>query len=141
VRERELVQRLARKEQCLDAMRALVGAVTATELRRVQLCDAALGALTEGVDDPNPRVRWCVQLLDHVPDTRAVDTVAGALNDLVARVRRNAAHALGCTACKPGWDGELPLDIIERLTDMAAGDKSLSVRAQARVALVCRDMG
>jgi HEAT repeat protein len=142
VRERELVQLLVSKDQCVDAIRALVGGVTATELRRVQLSDAAVDALTEGVDDPNPRIRWwCVQLLDHVPDRRAVDAIARALNDPVPRVRRNAAHALGCAACKPNRDGALPADAVERLTDMAAGDENAKVRAQARSALACRGVG
>jgi HEAT repeat protein len=139
VTERELVQQLATKDGCLDAMRALVGGVTTTELRHVQITDEAFDALVEGLSDPNPRVRWwCVPLLDHVPDGRAVAAVARALDDPVPRVRRNAAHALGCVACKPDWDGGLPAHIVARLERLATSDPNAKVRAQALYALTCR---
>ena len=60
--ERELVQQLADKVRRLDAMRGLVGAVGATELRQATLTDPARLALCEGLQDPNPRIRWwCIQ--------------------------------------------------------------------------------
>ena len=38
--------------------------------------DATIEALARGLADPNPVVRWwCVQLLDHVPDPRAIDLI------------------------------------------------------------------
>src|SRR5262249_40018576 len=104
--EREAVQWFARRDHQVDALRALTGGLTATHLRSARLSDAAFAAVVEGLADPNPRVRWwCLQVLDHVPDGRAIPFVASALDDPVPRVRRNAAHALGCFACKPEWDG------------------------------------
>ena len=135
-RERELVQRLASKADRVDAIRALAGGVGATELRRARVSDSAFEALCEGLGDPNPQVRWwCIQVLDHVPDERAVPAIAAPLDDPVPRVRRNAAHALGCDACKPTWCGELPTIIRQRLVDMAANDPNAKVRAEARRSL------
>src|SRR5262245_11029891 len=103
------VQALADKATRLAAMRALVGGVTATELKSVTVSDSVLHALGDGVSDRDPRVRWwSIQLLDHVADPRAVEAIVPALHDAVPRVRRNAAHALGCARCKPTWDGGLP---------------------------------
>jgi HEAT repeat protein len=137
--ERDLVQRLASKTQRLDAMRSLAGGVTATELRGATLSDEAVTALCEGVSDPNPQVRWwSIQILDHAPDPRALDVFAVALADPVPRVRRNAAHALGCLACKPEWDGRLDDDVVDRLASMAAHDPNAKVRAAAQASLSCR---
>ena len=114
--ERELVQMLAAKDTRLDAMRALAGGVTATDLRTAQLSDAAAEALIDGLDDPNPKIRWwCVQLLDHLPDARAFAALGRALHDPVPRVRRNAAHALGCRACKPAMTAPLPAATLDAL--------------------------
>ena len=137
--ERELVQQFGLRGLEADALRGLAGGVTATHLRTVTLTDSAFEAVTRGVTDPNPRVRWwCIQILDHVPDPRAVRAIAGALRDAVPRVRRNAAHALGCIACKPDWDGALPEDITEELARLAAADPSEKVRHEAALALACR---
>jgi hypothetical protein len=139
MRERQLVQHLGTTSSRLEAMRGLVGGVTATELRTARVSDAAFDALVDGLGDPNPRVRWwCVQLLDHVPDRRAIGPDAAMLDDPVARVRRNAAHALGCVACKPEWSRELPAQVIAKLTAVATGDPNPKVRAEASHALVCR---
>jgi HEAT repeat protein len=133
-----MVQWFSRRDRQVDALRALTGGVTATYLRRAQLSDAAFDAVVEGIADPNPRVRWwCVQVLDHVPDTRAMTVIASALDDPVPRVRRNAAHALGCVACKPDWDGDLPGGVLERLTNVATTDENDKVRREARYALAC----
>jgi len=77
-------------------------------------------------------------VLDHVPDERAVLAVADLLNDPVPRVRRNAAHALGCVACKPGWSGGLPPHVTSQLLTMAAEDPNPKVRNEAVLALACR---
>jgi HEAT repeat protein len=139
VTERELVQMLAAPDTRLHAMRALAGGVTATELRRAQLTEASAHALIEGVDDPNPKVRWwCIQLLDHVPDRRAIAPLARALHDPVPRVRRNAAHALGCLACKPTMTGPLPAAALGALAQIAQRDPNAKVRAEAANALHCR---
>ena len=117
-------------------MRCLVGGVTATELRTARVSDAAFDALVDGLTDPNPRVRWwCIQLLDHVPDHRAIEPIAAMLDDPIPRVRRNAAHALGCTACKPEWSGGLPAKARAKLTAVANGDPNPKVRAAASLAL------
>jgi hypothetical protein len=86
----------------------------------------------------HPQVRsWCIQLIDHLPDDRALDALVPALDDPVPRVRRNASHALGCVACKPTWDGQLASSAIEKLTDMAAHDTNAKVRQEARRTLAC----
>jgi HEAT repeat protein len=134
--ERELVQQLATKSGRLHAMRALVGGVTTGELRRAQVSEQAFDALCEGLDDPNPKVRWwCIQLLDHVPDRRAITAIARLLTDPVPRVRRNAAHALGCVTCKPDWCEDLPAQITADLEELATNDRNAKVRAEAKLAL------
>jgi HEAT repeat protein len=134
--ERDLVQRLASPGTRLGAMRALVGGVTATELRGATLTREASAALIEGVEDPNPKVRWwCIQLLDHIPDERAIGPLVRALGDPVPRVRRNAAHALGCRACKPTETEPLPASAFEMLALIATSDTSAKVRTEAAHAL------
>lgn len=94
-RERELVAKLASNDTVLEAMRDLVRGVSAAELKECALSDAAFSALSEGLSDANPRVRWwCIQIFDHTDDDRAMRAVAECLDDPVARVRRNAVHAL-----------------------------------------------
>jgi HEAT repeat protein len=138
-REREIVQLFATKSREFEALQRLVGGVTATHLRTVELTTPTFEALVTGLSDPNPRVRWwCVQVLDHVPDGRATTALIAALDDPVARVRRNAAHALGCVACKPGWAGDLPDAAREKLTSMIASDGNEKVRLEAQRTLACR---
>jgi HEAT repeat protein len=137
--ERELVQRFGIRGSETEVLRGLVGGATATHLRTATVSDAAFAALLEGLQHPNPRVRWwCIQVLDHVPDPRAVNAVAVMLDDPVARVRRNAAPALGCVACKPEWDSGLPDSVTAKLTHLAEEDASAKVRNEARMALACR---
>lgn len=137
--EQALVQQFGVRGLELDALSGLAGGVTATHLRRVALTDAALAAVTEGLGDPNPRVRWwSIQVLDHVPDRRAISAIAIMLNDPIPRVRRNAAHALGCVACKPDWAAGLPTDVTEALTRLAENDPNAKVRSEAAIALSCR---
>ena len=136
--ERELVQRLAVKTERIDAIRALAGGGGATELRRAVLSDEVVAGLCDGVADPSPQVRWwSIQLLDHVPDQRALVAFAAALEDPVPRVRRNAAHALGCIACKPAWEGQLPAGVLNQLDSMAENDPNAKVRAEALASLSC----
>ena len=138
VSDRDLVQQLAEPMERLDAMRSLVGGVTATELRHVQLTPSAFQALTDGTADSNPQVRWwAIQLLDHVPDDRTIGCFLRALDDPVPRVRRNAAHALGCRTCKPGMTSQLPAAATERLARLVLSDTTAKVRAEARRALTC----
>jgi HEAT repeat protein len=137
--EQEIVQLFAVKGRQSEALYRLVGGTAATHLRTVQLDDPTFEALAEGLSDPNPRVRWwCVQVLDHVPDARATGALIAALDDQVPRVRKNAVHALGCIACKPGWSGALPREAVEKLARMATADPSEKVRAEAHRTLACR---
>jgi HEAT repeat protein len=127
---------LASKSERREAMRQLLGAVNARDLRNVRVSAAALGALLAGLRHPNPQVRfWSLQLLDHCPEPQALDAIAPLLDDRVPRVRRNAAHALGCHTCKPAWSGQLDDETVDKLTSMANGDPSSKVRAEARNAL------
>jgi len=136
-REREWVEALALPAQRIEATRALIGAVNARELRAVVVSEASLQALIDGLRHPNPQVRWwCVQLLDHCSDSRAIDAIVPMLDDPVPRVRRNAAHALSCAACKPAWCGGLPPAAVRTLETMAQSDPNLKVRAEATRALL-----
>lgn len=120
-------------------MRALAGGVTATELRDTRLSEASAQALIDGVADPNSKVRWwCIQLLDHLPDDRAIPPLIRALVDPVPRVRRNAAHALGCVACKPTMTAPFPVAALEALARLAEADPNAKVRAEAAHSLQCR---
>jgi hypothetical protein len=138
-REREIVQLFALRSRECEALQRLVGGVTATHLRMVEFTTPTFEALVAGLSDPNPRVRWwCVQVLDHSPDERATTALIAALDDPVPRVRRNAVHALGCVACKPGWAGGLPAADMEKLATMVDDDASEKVRLEAQRTLTCR---
>jgi len=127
-----LVKLLAQRPGRLDTIRQLVGGVTATELRRARVDQPTLDALAEGVQEPDSRVRWwCVQLLDHLDDQRALTALIEALGDPVPRARRNACHALSCLACKPSWDSVLPDAAHGKLRQLAAADPNPKVRAEA----------
>ena len=128
----ELVQLLASKRERNDATRVLLGGLTATELRGAHVDDATVDALGRGLTDPNPVVRWwCVQLLDHVPDPRAIDLIMPLLDDPIPRVRRVAVHALGCAACKPSAEICLAADTRARVEEMAKSDPNRKVREEA----------
>jgi HEAT repeat protein len=134
--EQELVQRFRHGSGVRDAMFGLAGGWTATELKGVRLSDAAFDALVEGLGDPHPRVRWwCIQLLDHVADERAVSAIVPLLDDPVARVRRNAVHALGCVPCKPDWSGRLDATTVGTLERLATSDENARVRRDAAITL------
>ena len=128
----ELVQQLASKRDRNAAIRALVGGLTATELRSLSVDDTTIDALARGLEDPNPVVRWwCVQLLDHVPDQRGIDLIVPLLDDPVPRVRRNAVHALGCAACKPTAEICLSPETRARIRRLADSDPNGKVRDEA----------
>jgi HEAT repeat protein len=129
----ELIQRFRSKAERNDAIRQLVGGLTATELRSIEVDDETLDALGRGLGDVNPVVRWwCIQVLDHVPDARAIDLIVPMLDDPVARVRRNAVHALGCQVCKPSADRCLTPEVLGRIRALAEGDPNDKVRDEAR---------
>ena len=132
----ELVGWFATRGQEVEALRALTGGITATHMRRTPISEKALAALVRGLNHPSPRVRWwCVQVLDHATDPRAVTAISALLEDEVPRVRRAAAHALGCVSCKPEWNGALPAGIATRLADTAAADPNQKVRNEATYTL------
>jgi HEAT repeat protein len=137
-REQDLVQQFRGDGDAIrEAMFELAGGWSATVLREAVLTDAAFAALVEGLADPHPRVRWwCITLLDHVPDIRAVAAIEPLLDDPVARVRRNAAHALGCLACKPDWCGALAPETVTKLEALATSDENARVRRDASIALL-----
>jgi hypothetical protein len=133
----DLVQQLATSRR-IEAIRALVGGVTATELRAVVVEPEVFEAIVTGVRDPNPKIRWwCLQLLDHLDDERAIQAITTCLDDPVPRVRRNAVHALGCVACKPSWSGVLPDGVFGQLAVMAEADPNAKVRTAATRSLAC----
>jgi HEAT repeat protein len=135
-REQELVQRFRRGDGVREAMFGLAGGWTATELKGLRLSDPAFDALVEGLGDPHPKVRWwCIQLLDHVADVRAIAAIIPLLDDPVPRVRRNAAHALGCGACKPEWSGTLDATTVHTLERLATSDENARVRRDASITL------
>jgi HEAT repeat protein len=136
----ELVARFATRGREIEALRALTGGITATHMRRTPITEEALAALVRGLNHPSPRVRWwCVQVLDHATDPRAVTAISALLEDDVPRVRRAAAHALGCISCKPEWDGALPAGITAKLADIAVADPNQKVRREATFALSRRE--
>jgi HEAT repeat protein len=116
-----------------------MGGTSMTHLRKVRMTELLFEALLQGLRDPNPRIRWwCVQLLDHSSDPRGVTAVASMLDDPVPRVRQNAAHALGCLACKPAWSGQLPTTALNKLNQLAIADRQAKVRRHASWALACQ---
>ena len=101
----ELVGELAFKTRRNEVIRALVGGLTAKELRKVVLSQPAFDAMVKGLSHPNAKVRWwCIQLFDHVGDERCVPHLIEALNDPIAKVAKHARHALACEKCKPSGD-------------------------------------
>lgn len=134
------VQRLADKATRIEAFEKLAGGLTATDLRQVtQVPESAFTALVERLADDNPKIRWwCIQILDHVADERALHAVVPLLDDPVDRVRRNAAHAIGCVGCKPTAERSIPDSVLTKLTTLATSDPSAKVRKEASWALACR---
>jgi HEAT repeat protein len=88
------------------------------------------------VEDDDSSVRWqSVMLLDHYDDDRHVDAILQALHDPVARVRRHAVHALGCTTCKRTLGC---VDAVPALADRVLNDRNAKVRRHATWALLVR---
>jgi HEAT repeat protein len=128
----DLVAGLADKARRIDAIRMLVGGVTATELRSVELTDDVFAGLVRGTQHDNPVVRWwSVQLLDHCPNERATAALVPLFDDPIPRVRRNAVHAVGCPACKPTATMACDPAVLDRLRLIARDDPSPKVRAEA----------
>lgn len=132
----QLVALFADKTQRNDAVRALIGGLTATELRRARVSDAAKAALIRGLKHGNSKVRWwCIQLMDHIADESYVaPLLAAAYTDPTPKNRRHAIHALACEQCKPDRC-RLRVDIRADLHQIMQLDPDPSVRAAARLEL------
>ena len=129
----QLVVRLGDKTRRNDTIRALVGGLTATELRRVKVSPDAKVALIRGLKHRNSKVRWwCIQLMDHIADESYLHPLLdAAYTDPTPKNRRHAIHALACEKCKP--DGcRLRIDIRDDLRRILSTDPDVSVRETAR---------
>lgn len=129
---RQLVDLFADKTIRNRAVVALLGGITATELRRVKVTPEAKAALIEGLKHPNSKVRWwCIQLMDHVADESYLQPLLeAAQTDPTPKNRRHAIHALTCTVCKPNRSA-LDIDIRAELAEIAMADSDESVRKLA----------
>jgi HEAT repeat protein len=127
-----LVNLFADKTQRNAAIVALIGGITATELRRAQVTDAAKQALIDGLQHMNSKVRWwCIQLMDHIADESYTQPLLIATKtDANPRNRRHAIHALTCEICKPDRCA-LDIDIRAELVAIAQRDPDESVRMMA----------
>jgi HEAT repeat protein len=128
----QLVDLLADKTQRNQAVIALIGGLTAGELRRVKVHPEAKAALIAGLKHPSSKVRWwCVQLMDHLADESYLEPLLEvAYNDPTPKNRRHAIHALACPVCKPNRQ-RLNIDIRGELEVIAQSDSDASVRAMA----------
>jgi HEAT repeats len=81
------------------------------------------------LEDPDAKVRWsAIDVLDHYDEHRHDSAFAAALRDPVPRVRRHAAHALGCEACSSAPSA---VDPVPALVKCASADDNVKVRRQA----------
>jgi hypothetical protein len=128
----QLVDLFADKRQRNGAIRALIGGLTAGELRRVQVSAEAKAALIAGLKHNNSKVRWwAVQLMDHIADESYMQPLLEvAHTDPTPKNRRHAIHALACPVCKPNRQ-RLNIDIRDELEAIAQNDSDASVRAVA----------
>jgi HEAT repeat protein len=125
----QLVGLFADKTQRNQAIVALIGGLTAGELRRVNVSAEAKAALIAGLKHPNSKVRWwCVQLMDHIADESYLEPLLEvAYTDPTPKNRRHAIHALACPVCKPNRQ-RLRVDIRAELQAIARNDSDASVR-------------
>jgi HEAT repeat protein len=128
----QLVELLGDKTQRNAVIVALVGGITATELRKVKVTAAAKEALIAGLKHQNSKVRWwCIQLIDHVGDESYLQPLLeAAQTDSTPKNRRHAIHALTCEVCKPNRCA-LDIDIRSELARIAEIDSDPSVRMMA----------
>ena len=128
----QLVDLFADKTQRIPAIIALIGGITATELRKVKVTEAAKEALIAGLKHSNSKVRWwCIQLMDHVADESYFQPLLDAAQtDSTPKNRRHAIHALTCEICKPNRSA-LDLDLQSKLAEIAEFDTDPSVRMMA----------
>jgi HEAT repeat protein len=128
----QLVDLLADKTQRNAVIVALIGGITATELRKVKVTDEAKQALIRGLKHPNSKVRWwCIQLMDHIADESYVPSLMEAAHtDATPKNRRHAIHAVTCEVCKPNRQ-HLNVDVRSQLINIAQIDTDISVREMA----------
>lgn len=128
----QLVGLFADKTRRNAAIVALIGGLTATELRSVKVSAAAKQALIAGLKHPNSKVRWwCIQLMDHIADDSYVPLLLDAAQtDPTPKNRRHAIHAMVCEVCKPNRQ-PLTVDVRVELAAIAQLDSNLSVRMMA----------
>jgi HEAT repeat protein len=128
----QLVDLFADKTQRNQAVIALIGGLTAGELRRVKVRPEAKAALIAGLKHQNSKVRWwAVQLMDHLADESYLEPLLEvAHTDPTPKNRRHAIHALACPVCKPNRQ-RLNIDIRGELEVIAQSDSDASVRAMA----------
>jgi HEAT repeat protein len=129
----QLVDLFADKRLRNGAVVALIGGITATELRKVKVTEPAKYALIAGLKHSNSKVRWwCIQLMDHVADeSYLLPLLEAAQTDPTPKNRRHAIHALTCEICKPERCA-LEIDLRGELAKIAQYDSDLSVRMMAR---------
>lgn len=134
-RASDLVDAFAYTDRRIAAIIELIGAINATDLRRVRVSPEAKAALIDGLEHPNAKVRWwCLQLMDHLADESYLEPILSKLSDPVAKVRRHAIHALSCGACKPNRQ-VLAEEIEAALRGVLASDSDEKVREEASRAL------
>ena len=128
----QLVELFADKKQRNQAVVALIGGLTAGELRRVKVSPEVKAALIAGLKHENSKVRWwCVQLMDHIADESYLEPLLEvAYTDPTPKNRRHAIHALACPVCKPNRQ-RLDIDIRAELEIIAQSDSDASVRTMA----------
>lgn len=128
----ELVDLLADKKIRNEAIRVLIGGLTAGELRRVKVSDEVKAALIAGLKHSNSKVRWwCVQLMDHIADeSYLIPLLEVAQTDPTPKNRRHAIHALACPVCKPNRQ-RLNIDIRSELEAISQDDSHATVREMA----------
>lgn len=98
--------------------------------------EAALPAVLAGCGHRDPSVRkLCFGVLDHLADDRAGEALRRGLEDPSAAVRRWAAHAISCDACKAA---PLPFDAVAALGRLLRDDPSRAVRRVAATYLCLR---
>ena len=125
----QLVGLLHDKTHRYAAIVALVGGITATELREVTVSEPARQALLAGLKHHHNQVRWwCIQLMDHLADERYIEPLLeAAFTDSLPKNRHHALHALTCEACKPDRCA-LDTDLSEVLARVVRTDSDWSVR-------------
>jgi HEAT repeat protein len=128
----QLVDLLWDKTQRNEVITALVGGLTATELRHVTVDTEAKAALIRGLKHSNSKIRWwCIQLMDHIADESYLRPLLdAAYNDPTPKNRRHAIHALACEKCKPDRC-RLQIDIRDDLRRIIETDPDPSVRQTA----------